>query len=111
MSRELLYERINSRVDKMIGTGLLKEAKWLYDLNLDTQATKAIGYKELFPYFKGESTLEECVELLKRNSRRYAKRQMTWFKNKMACNWQSVDISDFQKTVNEVKTLIKEKKG
>ena len=111
MDRELLYQRINSRVDKMMNSGLLEEAMWLFEHDFDTQATKAIGYKELFPYFKGESTLEECVELLKRNSRRYAKRQMTWFKNKMACNWQSVDISDFQKTVNEVKTLIKEKKG
>ncbi|MDC3416316.1 tRNA (adenosine(37)-N6)-dimethylallyltransferase MiaA [Aquibacillus salsiterrae] len=94
MERNELYERINNRVDIMIEEGLLEEVKHFYDLGLkDAQSMKAIGYKELIPYFEGESSLEECVELLKRNSRRYAKRQYTWFKNKMDVNWYSITSS------------------
>ena len=83
MPREQLYERINQRVDQMLEMGLLREAKWLFDLQLNTQATKAIGYKELFPYFENKLELSECIEILKKNSRRYAKRQFTWFRSKM----------------------------
>lgn len=85
--RELLYDRINKRVDIMAKDGLVDEAKYVYDLKLDSECTcmQAIGYKEFFPYFKGEKTLDECVEKLKQETRKYAKRQMTWFNNKLSC--------------------------
>ena len=78
--RQKVYERINSRVDKMINQGLLEEAKYLLSLNLDENALcmKAIGYKELFPYLNGEDSLENCKEILKQKTRNYAKRQFTF---------------------------------
>ncbi|WP_068268793.1 tRNA (adenosine(37)-N6)-dimethylallyltransferase MiaA [Caviibacter abscessus] len=79
--RQSLYDRINKRVDIMIKEGLLEEAKFIYD-NYDINRIRAIGYKELFSYFKGEITLEKAIEEIKKNSRRYAKRQFTWFRNK-----------------------------
>lgn len=85
--RELLYERINKRVDIMAEAGLVDEARYVYDLNLDNECTcmQAIGYKEFFPYFRGEKSLDECIEKLKQETRKYAKRQMTWFNNKLSC--------------------------
>lgn len=83
--RELLYERINYRVDLMIEAGLEAEARKLWEeLGPEPQAqsTKGIGYHELFPYFNEETSLGEAIELIKRNSRRYAKRQLTWFRNR-----------------------------
>lgn len=82
IEREKLYDRINKRIDIMIENHLLEEVKFLLNKNLplDSTAMQAIGYKELFPYIKGEETLNECVEKLKQESRRYAKRQITWFK-------------------------------
>ena len=80
--RELLYERINKRVDLMMEAGLLEEARILYCEGLLTNnstASAAIGYKEFIPYFEGNASIEACVELLKQSSRRYAKRQVTWF--------------------------------
>lgn len=91
MERHLLYDKINSRVDDMIAEGLVDEVRSLYMQNLeDTQAMKAIGYKEIIPYIKGEISLEEAINVLKRNTRRYAKRQLTWFRNKMKVNWYDV---------------------
>jgi len=81
--RSSLYQRINQRVDRMIDAGVLNEARHLFEDYPEVQAAKGIGYKEFFPYFAGEIDLEEAVELVKRNSRRYAKRQLTWFKNRM----------------------------
>lgn len=84
-SREVLYDRINSRVDKMIDDGLVEEVRFLYEhgyLNENLTAAQAIGYKEILPYIKGEMTLDECTEKLKTASRRYAKRQLTWFSNR-----------------------------
>lgn len=87
--REILYDRINRRVDLMIGDGLVDEAKMLvergYDWNLT--ALKAIGYKELKPYLEEESSLSEAVTILKRDSRHYAKRQMTWFRKDERIRW------------------------
>ncbi len=82
MDRQKLYERINRRVDIMIEAGLVDEAKKLYDMNYDRSLTAmcAIGYKELFEYFDGNITLEAAIDDIKQNSRRYAKRQMTWFR-------------------------------
>lgn len=85
--REKLYERINRRVDIMLENGLLDEAKEYLDLSNDTTASQAIGYKELSPYFKGEKSIEECTESLKRETRRYAKRQLTWFRRNKSINW------------------------
>jgi tRNA dimethylallyltransferase len=88
MDRALLYNRINIRIDNMIKQGLLEEVKELIEKGYaNYQSMKAIGYKELIPYFRGEVSLEDALEILKRNSRRYAKRQYTWFKNKMEVNW------------------------
>lgn len=88
--REVLYERINQRVDLMLKVGLLEEAKWLYDNYPHVQASKGIGYKELFPYFAGELTLEEAINKLKQNTRRFAKRQLTWFRNRMNATFYQV---------------------
>ena len=83
--RQYLYDRINLRVDLMMKDGVLEEAKKVYEMNLpkDNTCMQAIGYKEFFPYFEGKATLEECIETLKKETRHYAKRQMTWFNNKL----------------------------
>lgn len=105
--RDNLYERINKRVDKMVDDGLLIEAKKIYDSNIRTKAVLTpIGYKELFPYFDGISSLEECLDLIKRNSRRYAKRQYTWFLNQMNCTWFNVDYDNFTNTILEVENYL-----
>lgn len=86
--RAKLYERIDSRVEVMMEAGLLDEVRRLYDSGLrDVQSIKAIGYKELYGYFDGLYPLEEAVSKLKRNSRKYAKRQFTYFRNKMPILW------------------------
>ncbi|WP_047981193.1 tRNA (adenosine(37)-N6)-dimethylallyltransferase MiaA [Ornithinibacillus contaminans] len=88
MERDVLYNRINQRIDQMIEDGLIEEVRSLLVEGYENyQSMKAIGYKELIPYVKGEVALEEAIALLKRNSRRYAKRQYTWFKNKMDVKW------------------------
>ena len=88
LEREKLYERINKRVEIMIENGLIKEVETLFQQGYkDCQSIQAIGYKELYEYFYGNVTLEEAVENLKQNSRRYAKRQLTWFRNKMDVKW------------------------
>jgi len=78
MEREILYSRINQRVDLMVNEGLIEEAMALYPQR-HINALNTVGYKELFDYFDGKATQGEAVELIKRNSRRYAKRQLTWF--------------------------------
>ncbi|HLR40758.1 MAG TPA: tRNA (adenosine(37)-N6)-dimethylallyltransferase MiaA [Virgibacillus sp.] len=94
MDRTLLYNQINHRIDLMVKDGLLNEVKNLYEQGYeDCQSMRAIGYKEFLPYFKGEQSLERSIELLKRNSRRYAKRQYTWFKNKMDVHWYTLTPS------------------
>jgi tRNA dimethylallyltransferase len=103
MDREVLYERINRRVDLMIDQGVIEEAKWLLSMDISNSlAAKAIGYKELFPYLLGDCTLEEAVSILKRNSRRYAKRQFTWFNNQMNIEWFSMDKAPFDKKFREI---------
>lgn len=85
--REYLYNRINLRVDLMVKDGIVEEAKKVYDMKLpkDNTCMQAIGYKEFFPYFEGNLTLDEAIENLKKETRHYAKRQMTWFNNKLKC--------------------------
>ncbi|MED4887877.1 tRNA (adenosine(37)-N6)-dimethylallyltransferase MiaA [Lysinibacillus sp. FSL R7-0073] len=84
MSREVLYDRINRRVDLMMENGLLEEVKGLWQQNIrGVQSIQAIGYKELYDYLDGKCSLEGAIDSLKQNSRRYAKRQLTYFRNKM----------------------------
>lgn len=97
--RKILYERINQRVDGMMLAGLLDETKLLYEQFPNVQAAKAIGYKEFFPYFAGESEIFEATELVKRNSRRYAKRQLTWFRNRMAVKFYDVLDENYPENV------------
>ena len=89
--REKLYERINLRVDKMIQSGLVDEAKRVYQSTSKNGAAQAIGYKELVPYILGQDTLENCIENLKMQTRRYAKRQLTWFRRNQSINWIYLD--------------------
>lgn len=92
--RQKLYDRINLRVDKMMDDGLLDEAKEVLLSDLSATSVKAIGYKELAPYIMGKRSLDECVEKLKQETRRYAKRQITWFKRDKDINWLYVDEYD-----------------
>ncbi|KRL63411.1 tRNA (adenosine(37)-N6)-dimethylallyltransferase MiaA [Lactobacillus psittaci] len=86
--RELVYQRINQRVDLMMQNGLLEEARFVYENRArEYQVLQAIGYKEFFPYFEGEKDLDFCVNKLKQASRKYAKRQLTYFKNKLNVEW------------------------
>lgn len=88
--REILYERINQRVDLMLEQGLIEEAKKI-SLIYGGTACQAIGYKELQPYFNGSKSLDECVDSLKQATRRYAKRQLTWFRRDKRIHWLTVD--------------------
>ncbi len=89
--RQKLYDRINLRVDIMLEQGLVKEAEAYFSSNPGNTAVQAIGYKELKPYFDGVLSLEECVETLKRSTRRYAKRQLTWFMRDQQIKWFYAD--------------------
>ena len=86
-NREHLYERINNRVDMMISQGLVEEARKFYSMNLSDTSKQAIGYKELKPYLDNEKSLDECIDTLKRSTRRYAKRQLTWFNRDKNIRW------------------------
>lgn len=99
--REKLYQRINARVDQMVAEGLLDEAKWLYGTYPDVQASRAIGYKELFPYFAGEVSLEVALDKLKQNTRRFAKRQLTWFRNRMAVEFYNISDKESHEAIIE----------
>ena len=94
--RKVLYDRINLRVDLMIENGLLEEAEEFYNISQDKTACQAIGYKELAPYFRGDATLEDCVEKLKLETRHFAKRQLTWFRKNENVNWVYPD--DYENT-------------
>lgn len=103
MEREKLYNRINARVDKMMRDGLVEEVETLHKQNIrNVQSIQAIGYKEVYDYLDGKVTLEEALELLKRNSRRYAKRQLTWFRNKMNVTWIDMTDVDYEKKLKEI---------
>ena len=108
--RERLYDRIDRRVDMMIAEGLVEETKRLIAdgvFERSVTAAQAIGYKELFPYLNGEDTLENCVEELKRASRRYAKRQITWFSGKDYAHKVFVDGNDPEKTFENIVNIFK----
>lgn len=108
-SRDKLYSIINSRVDRMIDNGLIDEVKYFYDNNVFTKPLiNGIGYKELYKYFNNEISLEESIDLIKKNSRHYAKRQYTFFNNQMNVKWFNVCFDNFNNTINEVYNYIKE---
>ena len=86
-NRDILYERINKRVDLMLQNGLLEEINHVRKLKVSKTASAAIGYKELLPYFNGETTLYQAIEKIKQQTRRYAKRQITWFKRCPITKW------------------------
>ncbi|MBO5344226.1 MAG: tRNA (adenosine(37)-N6)-dimethylallyltransferase MiaA [Ruminococcus sp.] len=93
--RSVLYNRINERVDQMVEMGLVKEAKELWKSAPMKTAANAIGYKELIPYFENNMSLSECIDKIKQETRRYAKRQLTWFRRNDSIEW--VVIEDFSK--------------
>jgi len=103
-NRATLYDRIGQRVDAMLLGGLIEEAKEILSSKNASTAMQAIGYKELAPYFSGEKTLEQAVETLKQETRRYAKRQLTWFNRDEEINWFYVDDYEtkesMQKAIN-----------
>ncbi len=97
MDREILYDRINRRVDMMLQAGLLQEVQQLFAEGLiNCQSIQAIGYKELFDYLYGRTSFDSAIENLKQNSRRYAKRQLTWFRNKMSVEWFDMTGTDVE---------------
>ncbi len=100
--REKLYERINLRVDKMLENSLLSEAETTLFLKNGVGAAQAIGHKELHKYLLGEATLEEAVETLKRETRRYAKRQLTWFRRREDVNWVFADTENVLERAIEI---------
>ncbi len=104
--RETLYKMLDKRVDSMFNEGLLDEAERLYKMNLKNY-TNIIGYKELNEYFNGNISLDEANELIKRNTRRYAKRQFTWFNNQMKdIKWFDVNYDNFYDTIKEVENYL-----
>ena len=109
--RENLYNRINLRVDLMLEAGLLEEAKQFFNLNPSKTAFNAIGYKELKPFIDGVLSFDVCVENLKRETRRYAKRQITWFKRNKNINWFYADVLSNEELLQSVDKLINEYLG
>lgn len=105
--RETLYKRMNDRVDIMLKNGLLEEAKSLKDKK---NFNNIIGYKELKQYFDGNLSFNEAIDLIKQNTRRYAKRQFTWFNNQMKdIKWFDVNYDNFNETLNEIDTYLNHK--
>lgn len=107
LDREILYKRIGVRVDQMMEDGLLEEARDLWEKGIrNVQSVQAIGYKELYQYFEGAISLDDAIELIKKNTRHYAKRQMTYFRNKVKISWFDAN-SDKEKIVDEIVSILK----
>ena len=105
--RNFLYNKIDTRVDEMLKNGLLNEVKKLYTINPNSRIlNSAIGYKEVIKYLNNEISLDECINLIKKNSRHYAKRQYTWFNNKMNIKWFNTNYNNFNLTTDEVVNYI-----
>ncbi|MFO7887950.1 MAG: tRNA (adenosine(37)-N6)-dimethylallyltransferase MiaA [Eubacteriales bacterium] len=102
MNRELLYNRINLRVEHMIEEGLINEVEELYNEGYDNsyQSMQAIGYKEIIDYIEGNTTKEEAIRLIKRNTRRFAKRQITWFKPDNRIKW--FDMTNYKENYQNI---------
>lgn len=112
MDRERLYERINQRVDRMMEEGLLEEITQLAkdETIWDLQSMQGIGYKEWKNYFLGNTSVEECVELIKKNSRNFAKRQYTWFKNQMNVHWIDIEQENwYEDLLQKLQQWLKER--
>ena len=108
MERDQLYARINHRVDVMVEEGLAAEVWGFFQQGLkDCQSIQAIGYKELYDYFNGQMAENDAIENLKQNSRRYAKRQLTWFRNKMDVSWfDMTNVAEFSKKTDEISEFV-----
>ncbi len=109
MDRQKLYDRINRRVDIMLEKGLVEEVRKLVQRGYDRNAVamQGLGYKEILAYFRGEMTLEEAAEIIKMDSRRYAKRQITWFKRYENIHWVDLDeCGDFDEALKNIKNYI-----
>lgn len=110
ISRKTLYSKINKRVDIMLRHGLFNEVKQLVEQGYEScQSMQAIGYKELIPVINDDLSFEDAIAQLKQHSRQYAKRQMTWFKNKMNVHWLNKDEMSLQMMLDEITTQIKKK--
>ncbi len=106
--RDVLYERINMRVEKMIEKGLVKEVRELYEkYGENLRKINIIGYTQLIDYFNNNCTFEEAVENIKRESRRYAKRQFTWFKNDSSYIWYDLDKTNEEEIVDKITSELK----
>ncbi len=104
--RDEIYKKCDKRVDEMFDEGLIDEAKRIHDLNIKNY-TNIIGYRELDKYFRNEISLDSAKEEMKKNTRHYAKRQLTWFKNQMKdIVWFNVDYNHFNNTINEIKKFL-----
>ena len=99
-NREFLYSRINNRVDRMMENGFLDEAKMLYGKNISETASQAIGYRQLFDYLNGLVSLEDAVNSIKLESRRYAKRQLSWFRRDKSIIWHNIDTNNSEEILN-----------
>ncbi|MBQ2679190.1 MAG: tRNA (adenosine(37)-N6)-dimethylallyltransferase MiaA, partial [Firmicutes bacterium] len=111
MDRKTLYGRIHERVDIMVKDGLVEEVKKLLDMgyNENMVSMKGIGYKELIPYFKGECSLEYAISEIKKNTRHFAKRQVTWFKYQTDGLWVAMDGKSKESAAEEIISYLKEK--
>ena len=108
--REFLYDRINKRVDIMLSQGLEKEAKDLFEKYGENNILmNTIGYQELFPYFKGETEFNVAIELLKQNTRRYAKRQISWFNANKDINWFDIQLKTKEQILKEIINICKDR--
>lgn len=106
--RQILYDRINKRVDIMLEKGLIEEARKFYSSDISQTAAAAIGYKELYPYLEGKLSLEEAVENLKKETRHYAKRQLTWFRRDKYIKW--IESDRCENISDEALRIIREEK-
>lgn len=105
-NRQYLYDRINLRVDRMLEEGLIDETKMFFSKKISSTAAQAIGYKELKPYLDSLVTLEEATEKLKMETRRYAKRQLTWFRRNPEINWMNIDKLTAEELISETCSII-----
>lgn len=106
--RELLYDRINKRFEVMINDGWIEECRNLIAQNVNLDNIKDIGYKEIKQFINDEISYEQMSEEVKKKTRNYAKRQMTWFRNKLECHFVNMDYNDLEQTFNQIDILISE---
>lgn len=107
-SRDILYEKINSRVLTMIDNGLVEEVKQVLPFKNQKALVTGIGYKEVFPYLEGTISYNDMIEQIQKNSRHYAKRQYTFFNHQLPVNWIEVDDSNFENTISKASSIISE---